>query len=98
MPRGNAVRGSRPPPGSGSRDDDDEASPPRRLEINARGTALSLETLRAEARKCVLVCSNCHAEVEDGKSSIPAGTLDRRSSNIQAIRGSSMAEESAFNR
>jgi transposase len=38
----------------------------KRLEINARGVALSLDTLRAEARKCVLLCSNCHAEVEGG--------------------------------
>jgi transposase len=42
----------------------------KRLEINARGQALSLETLRAEARKCVLVCSNCHSEVEDGSTKI----------------------------
>jgi transposase len=38
----------------------------KRIEINARGQALALETLRAEARKCILLCSNCHAEVEDG--------------------------------
>lgn len=38
----------------------------KRLELNAKGVALSLETLRAEARKCILVCANCHAEIEDG--------------------------------
>jgi hypothetical protein len=38
----------------------------KRLELNAKGVALSLETLRTEARKCILLCSNCHAEVEDG--------------------------------
>ena len=43
----------------------------KRIEINAKGVALSLETLRTEARKCVLLCSNCHAEVEDGLASIP---------------------------
>lgn len=37
----------------------------KELELHARGVALSLETLRAEARKCILLCSNCHAEVED---------------------------------
>jgi hypothetical protein len=26
----------------------------------------SLPALRAEARKCVLVCANCHAEIEAG--------------------------------
>jgi transposase len=38
----------------------------KRLELNAKGISLSLETLRAEARKCVLLCANCHAEVEAG--------------------------------
>jgi AraC-like DNA-binding protein len=43
----------------------------KRLEIS-QGVTLSLETLRAEARKCVLVCSNCHAEVEGGVTTLPA--------------------------
>lgn len=34
------------------------------------GMARSIERLRAETRKCVLLCSNCHAEVEAGISSI----------------------------
>jgi transposase-like protein len=34
------------------------------------GAARSIERLRAEVRKCVLLCSNCHAEVECGFSSI----------------------------
>jgi transposase len=38
----------------------------KRHEINARGTALALDRLRAEAQKCVLLCANCHAEVETG--------------------------------
>jgi transposase-like protein len=50
----------------------------KRIELNAKGVALSLETLRAEARKCVLLCSNCHAEVEDGAVSLPAVTLVRQ--------------------
>lgn len=49
----------------------------KRHEINAKGVALALEKLRVEARKCVLLCSNCHAEVEDGLASIPADALDR---------------------
>jgi transposase-like protein len=47
----------------------------KRHELNAKGVALALETLRAEARKCVLLCSNCHAEVEDEMAIIPAGAL-----------------------
>ena len=31
----------------------------------------AVEHLRAEVRKCILLCSNCHAEVESGVSSIP---------------------------
>jgi transposase len=38
----------------------------KKLPISNYGTTLSLEALRAEAEKCVLVCSNCHAEVEAG--------------------------------
>jgi hypothetical protein len=34
--------------------------------------ARGIERLRAEIRKCVLLCSNCHAEVESGFSSISA--------------------------
>jgi transposase len=36
-----------------------------------RGLARSLERARAEARKCVLVCANCHAELEAGIATIP---------------------------
>ena len=41
----------------------------KRLEIGY--AALALETMRAEARKCLLLCSNCHAEVEAGVANIP---------------------------
>lgn len=41
----------------------------KRLEIGY--VALALETMRAEARKCLLLCSNCHAEVEGGVANIP---------------------------
>ena len=34
--------------------------------IGGRGLAHSMELLRVEAAKCVLLCSNCHAEVEAG--------------------------------
>lgn len=38
----------------------------KRLGISANGLTLSVDAVRAEARKCVLLCSNCHAEVESG--------------------------------
>jgi transposase len=49
----------------------------KRLEINCAGAALAIATLRAEARKCVLLCSNCHAEVEGGVTPLPARVLER---------------------
>ncbi len=40
--------------------------------IAYRGATRSLAAARAEAAKCVLVCSNCHAEVEVGVASLPS--------------------------
>lgn len=37
----------------------------------ARRGARSIAALRSEARKCVLLCSNCHAEVEAGAAKLP---------------------------
>jgi hypothetical protein len=34
--------------------------------LSMRGVTRSITRLRAEADKCVLLCSNCHAEVEAG--------------------------------
>lgn len=43
-------------------------------------TGKSLAAYRAEARKCVLLCSNCHSEVEAGLvTSPPPGARFRRS-------------------
>jgi transposase len=44
----------------------------KRLQISAKGVSLGIATLRAEVEKCVLLCANCHAEVED-----QAGAIDR---------------------
>jgi transposase-like protein len=43
----------------------------KRLQLSANGVTLSLDVLRAESLKCVLLCSNCHAEVEDGALPLP---------------------------
>jgi 5-methylcytosine-specific restriction endonuclease McrA len=40
--------------------------------ISRRGFTRSIAKMRAEAAKCVLLCSNCHAEVEAGIAKIPA--------------------------
>jgi len=34
--------------------------------LSAQGVTRSLDRARQEARKCVLLCANCHAEVEAG--------------------------------
>jgi cytochrome c553 len=40
------------------------------------GVGKSLAALRQEAKKCVLVCANCHGEIETGLiASPPAGSL-----------------------
>jgi hypothetical protein len=36
-----------------------------------RGATRSLQALRDEATKCVLLCANCHAEVEAGVAALP---------------------------
>jgi hypothetical protein len=38
----------------------------KRMPVSAGGISYALQTLRAEAQKCVLLCANCHAEVENG--------------------------------
>jgi transposase len=39
--------------------------------LSGFGVTRSLERARAEAPKCVLMCANCHAEVEAGIATIP---------------------------
>jgi hypothetical protein len=38
--------------------------------LSVQGVARSLEKARVEAAKCVLICANCHAEVEAGIATI----------------------------
>ena len=40
--------------------------------ISRRGFTRSIQKMREEAAKCVLLCSNCHAEVEAGAATLPA--------------------------
>lgn len=46
----------------------------KRLALSSQGVTYSLERLRAEAKKCVLLCANCHVEVEIGAATLP-GTV-----------------------
>jgi hypothetical protein len=42
----------------------------KRFVVSAWGISLGLDRLREEARKCVLLCANCHAEVERGSAQV----------------------------
>jgi 5-methylcytosine-specific restriction endonuclease McrA len=44
----------------------------KRFAVAARGVTRSLAEARLESEKCVLLCSNCHAEVEAGERSLQA--------------------------
>ena len=39
--------------------------------LSLSGLTLALDKLRAEAAKCVLLCGNCHAEIEAGVAVLP---------------------------
>lgn len=43
--------------------------------ISERGWTISWEKIRSEIDKCILVCSNCHREIEAGVTEIPKELL-----------------------
>ena len=59
-----------------------------------RGLAMSIDSFRDELRKCVLLCANCHAEVEGGITDVPIHYEARSGAEMQlptAALGSSSA-------
>jgi transposase len=55
--------------------------------LSHRGVARSLEKARAEAKKCALLCANCHAEVEAGLIKLaPDDVAGLQSRNDPAMR------------
>jgi len=48
---------------------------PRAKQFQITSHTRSLAKLRAEASKCVLLCSNCHAEVEAGVAAVPLNSV-----------------------
>jgi transposase len=55
----------------------------KRFSLSHRGVARSLANARSEACKCVLLCANCHAEVEAGIVTLMAD----HSARVQCPRG-----------
>jgi len=51
--------------------------------LGVRGITRSIEKLRAEAAKCMLLCANCHAELEVGAIELPV-----KSDALVSTRGS----------
>jgi transposase len=43
----------------------------KEFQISRHGATRSIERARAEARKCILLCANCHAAVECGDAALP---------------------------
>jgi transposase len=50
----------------------------KRFAVSRDGVARSLARAREEARKCVLLCANCHAEVENGFAQLALRSTDSR--------------------
>ncbi len=50
----------------------------KRFNLSMEGVTRSLQAARAEMAKCVLLCANCHAEVEAGVRAIPPATAGRQ--------------------
>ena len=49
----------------------------KRFAISGQGVTRALSKAREEAAKCVLLCANCHAEVEGGLAQLPLRSADR---------------------
>jgi transposase len=47
----------------------------KKFQLSHNGVTRSLARSRAEARKCVLLCANCHREVEAGITAVPLNSV-----------------------
>ena len=50
----------------------------KRFHLSMQGATRSLASARAEMAKCVLLCANCHAEVESGQLTLPPSDATQR--------------------
>jgi len=53
--------------------------------LASKGHVRSLERLMAEAEKCVLLCANCHSEVERGEAELPQDLVPCGSSGVDKL-------------
>jgi transposase len=51
----------------------------KEFHLGHTGATRSLARCRAEARKCILLCANCHAEVEAGITAVPLNSIPKAS-------------------
>jgi transposase len=49
----------------------------KEFHLGHTGVTRSLARCRAEARKCILLCANCHAEVEAGITAVPLNSVPK---------------------
>ena len=47
----------------------------KQFHLSMQGVTRALAAARAEMAKCVLLCANCHAEVEAGSADVPDGAM-----------------------
>lgn len=47
----------------------------KKFQLSHNGATRSLARSRAEAQKCVLLCANCHREVEAGITAVPLNSV-----------------------
>lgn len=59
----------------------------KRFAFGRRGLAMSIDGFREEMRKCVLLCANCHAEVEAGITKLPIHYGDRSGADVSSAIG-----------
>ena len=53
--------------------------------ISGNGSTISIAKKRAEALKCVLLCANCHREVEEGITEVPLELMERVRQYLEAL-------------
>jgi hypothetical protein len=54
----------------------------KEFHLAQRGHSRSIAKSRAEMRKCVLLCANCHAEIEGGFATLPVDSSRRSDASI----------------